>query len=240
MWLPEDATLSATNAVSAEAERVIREVADEFGKHHDHPEVLRTVTTFVGGAGPRFWFSVEPEQQQINYAQIIVEVSDKHLTNELVGPMQMALSRIPGARIDVRQLETGKPVGIPVSIRVSGEDIATLRKYADQVADALRAAPLSARVRDNWGPPGMAERIAVDDDRANLSGVTRADVAMSTQAATSGTAVGFYREGDRQIPIVARLRLEDRASPGRPLQHLRLLDHLSAERPAAAGLPARA
>jgi multidrug efflux pump subunit AcrB len=214
VWLPEDATLAATSAASTEAERVIREVAEEFGKHHHHPEVLRTLTTFIGGGGPRFWFSIEPEQQQINYAQIIVEVTDKHFSNELVGPMQIALSRVPGARIDVRQLETGKPVGIPVSIRVAGEDIATLRKYAAQVADALRAAPLSARVRDNWGPPGMAERISVDDDRANLSGVTRADVALSTQTATSGTSVAFYREGDRQIPIVARLRLEDRGRLG--------------------------
>jgi multidrug efflux pump subunit AcrB len=211
VWLPEDAPLAATNATAAQAERVIREVAEEFGQHHGHPQVLRTLTTFIGGAGPRFWFSIEPEQQQLNYAQIIVEVTDKHFTNELVGPMQNALSRVPGARIDVRQLETGKPVGIPVSVRVSGEDIAMLRKIAGEVADAIRAAPLAARVRDNWGPPGLLARLAIDDERANLSGVTRFDVAMSTSAAVSGLPVASYREGDKQIPIVARLRLEDRA-----------------------------
>ena len=212
VWLPEDATLAATKQATAEAEQVIREVADEFGKHHKHPEVLRTLTSFIGGGGPRFWFSLEPEQQQINYAQIIVEVTNKHFTNELIGPMQDALSaRVPGARIDVRQLETGKPVGIPVSIRVMGEDIAELRKISAQVSDALRAAPLAARVRDNWGPPGVLARLAIDDDRANLSGVSRSDIALSTQTAITGTPVGLYREGDRQIPIVARLRLEDRA-----------------------------
>jgi multidrug efflux pump subunit AcrB len=57
----------------------------------------------------------------------------------------------------------------------------------------------------------MLTRVAVDDDRANLSGVTRLDVAMSTSAAISGIPVGSFHEGDRQIPIVARLRLEDRA-----------------------------
>jgi multidrug efflux pump subunit AcrB len=211
VWLPEDAPLAATNAAAAEAERTIREVAEEFGKHHKHPQVLRTLTTFVGGAGPRFWFSIEPEQQQLNYAQIVIEVTDKHFTRELVAPVQAALSQIPGARIDVRQLETGKPVGVPVSIRVSGEDISTLRKYAGEVADALRAAPLSARVRDNWGPPGLLTRLAVDDDRANLSGVTRLDVSQSAAAAVSGIPVGSFREGDRLIPIVARLRMEDRA-----------------------------
>jgi multidrug efflux pump len=212
VWTPEDASLEATNTAAVEAEKVIREVAEEYGKHHQHPHVLRSLTTFVGGAGPRFWFSLEPEQQQINYAQIVVEVTDKHFTNGIIGPMQAALtSKVPGARIDVRQLETGKPVGIPVSIRVSGEDIDQLRKVSGRVADALRATPFGARVRDNWGPPGLTTHIKVDDDRANLSGVTRLDVALSTQTAISGTPVGHYREGDRQIPIVPRLRLEDRA-----------------------------
>ncbi len=211
VWVPEDAPLSVTNAAAAQAERVIREEAEKFGKHHGHKDVLRTLTTFVGGAGPRFWFSIEPEQQQLNYAQIVVEVTDKHFTRELVAPVQAALGRIPGARIDIRQLETGKPVGVPVSIRVSGEDVETLRKIAGEVASALRAAPASARVRDNWGPPGLLARIAVDDDRANLSGVTRLDVAGSASAAVSGIPVGSYREGDRLIPIVARLRVEDRA-----------------------------
>ncbi|HTP25363.1 MAG TPA: efflux RND transporter permease subunit [Anaeromyxobacteraceae bacterium] len=211
VWVPEDAPLAATDSAAAQAERIIREEAEAFGRHHGHKEVLRTLTTFVGGAGPRFWFSIEPEQQQLNYAQIVMEVADKHFTRELVAPLQAALSRVPGARIDVRQLETGKPVGIPVSLRVSGEDIATLRRISGEVANALRAVPVSTRVRDNWGPPGMLARLAVDDDRANLSGVTRLDVALSAAAAVSGIPVGTYREGDRQIPILARLRLEDRA-----------------------------
>jgi multidrug efflux pump subunit AcrB len=211
VWLPEDAPLSATNATAAEAERIIRAEAEEFGKRHGHPEVLRTLTTFVGGSGPRFWFSVTPEQQQLNYAQILVEVTDKHFTGQLAGPLQAALARIPGARIDVRQLETGKPVGVPVSFRVSGEDAATLRGIAREVAGVLRAVPIASRVRDNWGAPALLVRVAVDDDRAGLSGVTRIDVARSATAAVSGLPVGVYREGDRQIPIVARLRLEDRA-----------------------------
>jgi multidrug efflux pump subunit AcrB len=211
VWLPEDAPLAATSATAAEAERIIRAEADAFGRAHGGVEVLRSLTTFVGGSGPRFWFSVTPEQQQLNYAQILVEVTDKHFTGQLAGPMQAALSRVPGARIDVRQLETGKPVGIPVSVRVSGEDVATLRRIAGEVAAILRAAPGAARVRDNWGAPALRVRVAVDDDRAGLSGVTRLDVARSATAAISGLPVGVYREGDRQIPIVARLRLEDRA-----------------------------
>jgi multidrug efflux pump subunit AcrB len=213
VWLPPDAPLGATDAVAERAETVIREEAERFGKEHHTDHVLKTLTTFVGGGGPRFWFSVEPEQRQVNYAQILVEVTDKHLTNELVGPLQTALSReVPGARIDVRQLETGKPVGIPISIRISGADTAVLHQLSSELQATFRAQPNATRVRDDWGEPTMTVRLEVDPDRANLSGVTNLDVALSSTAALSGLPVSTYREADKQIPIAVRLRMEDRAA----------------------------
>lgn len=213
IWLPPDAPLGATDIVAEQAESVIRAEAERFGKEHKHDHVLKTLTTFVGGGGPRFWFSVEPERQQLNYAQIIVEVTDKHFTNEIVGLLQTALSReVPGARVDVRQLETGKPVGIPVSIRISGSDAAELHRLSSELQAVLRAQPNAARVRDDWDEPTIMVRLQVDPDRANLSGVTNLDIALSSTAALSGLPVSTYRELDKQIPIAVRLRMEDRAA----------------------------
>ena len=39
----------------------------------------------------------------------------------------------PGARIDVRQLETGKPVGIPISVRISGADTEVLHQLSSEL-----------------------------------------------------------------------------------------------------------
>jgi multidrug efflux pump subunit AcrB len=212
VWLPPDAPLAATDAVAHKAEAVIREEAERFGAEHHAKDVLKALTTFVGGGGPRFWFSVDPERRQLNYAQIIVEVSDKHFTNELVGPLQTALSReVPGARIDIRQLETGKPVGIPISIRISGADTTVLHRLSGELQALFRAQPSATRARDDWGEPTMTVRLKVDPDRANLSGVTNLDVALSSAAAVSGLQVSTYREADKQIPIAVRQRMEDRA-----------------------------
>jgi len=54
--------------------------------------------------------------------------------------------------------------------------------------------------------------LKVDPDRANLSGVSNLDVAMSSAAAVSGVPVATYRELDKQIPMAVRLRMEDRAA----------------------------
>ncbi|MGH7164010.1 MAG: efflux RND transporter permease subunit [Nitrospiraceae bacterium] len=217
VWLPGDAPLSATSDAVAQAEAVIREVAEEYGARATHPDgsprqVLASLTSFVGGGGPRFWFSVAPEQQQLNYAQIMIQVTDKHDTEPLIAPLQDALTeRIPGARLDVRQLETGKPVGIPVAVRLSGEDIATLRTLANRVKAVFRANPQTARIRDSWGDESFVVRLRIDPDRANLAGVSNRDVATSAAAALYGVHLTDLREGDKQIQVVARLRTEERA-----------------------------
>jgi Cu/Ag efflux pump CusA len=50
-----------------------------------------------------------------------------------------------------------------------------------------------------WGKPAMTLQLKVDRDRANLSGVTNLDVALSSTAAMSGLPVSTYREGDKHF-----------------------------------------
>jgi len=219
VWLPEDAPLSATRVTAAQVDAVIRRVAEEYGREDagrdGRPkEVLESVTSFIGGGGPRFWFSVSPEQQQRNYAQVLINVKDKHDTNPLVTRLQGVLSReVPGATLDARLLENGEAVGIPVSIRISGEDIPTLRSLAAPLQEKLRKVSGAERVRENWGADTVTVALEVDPDRANLAGVTNLDVARSSAAALSGNRVGELREGDLRIPIFARLKGSERAQP---------------------------
>jgi multidrug efflux pump subunit AcrB len=226
VWLPEDAPLSATNAAAREVEKVVREVAAELdgargeqasgaahaGEHAGGEGLLKSVTTFVGGGGPRFWFSISPEPKQQNYAQLVIELKDKHETRHLVGPLQDAVSaRIPGARVNVKQLETGGVVGDPIAIRISGDDIPTLRALADRLKGILREIPAAKRIQDDWGAESFVVDLSIDPDRANLAGITNMDVAASSAVGLNGSTVGTLREGNKQIPIVARLRMEERA-----------------------------
>src|SRR5712691_8179294 len=150
---------------------------------------------------------------QLNYAQVLIEVADTHDTNHLIEPLQRALTaEIPGARVDMRQLETGAAFGIPVQIRISGEDIATLRTFAGRASGIFRSIPVAARVRDNWGPPSFAVHLKTDPDRANMSGVSNLDVAGASSSAMNGARLTVLRDGDDQIPVVARMRAEERAA----------------------------
>jgi multidrug efflux pump len=223
VWLPNDAPLSATNNVTLRVEELVREVADRYGREHPAKDgkprqILQSLTTFAGGGGPRFWFSVAPEIQQLNYAQIIIQVVDKQDTSTLVNELQTAISSsIPGARIDVRQLQTN-PVEMPVQIRISeqadvsaGHDFRIIRALASQVGDILRSVPEAARVRDDWNDETTGVSLEVDPDRASMAGVSNLDVASASSAAMSGIPVTTLREGNREIPVIAQLRMEERA-----------------------------
>ncbi len=216
VWLPEDAPVSATRAVAEQTESIVRRVADSYGKQHPehgHPkDVLVSMTAFVGGGGPRFWSSATPEDRQTNYAQIILRTKDDHDTTPLLALLQVEFDKqIPGAIIDTRTLETGKPVGIPVQVRISGEDLPRLHAEAAVLKQIFRDIPIAARVRDDWGEPTVKEVTHVDVDRANMAHVTNADVANSIDAALHGVTAGVLRDGYKQIPITGRMRVEERA-----------------------------
>lgn len=204
--LPDDAPFALTDATAKQVERITQEFAAEQKRSLD------SLAAFVGGGGPRFWYSLSPESRHANYAQVVMLFKDKHDTSAFLAPLQDRLSQqVAGARIDVRQLETGDAVGLPVQIRVSGLEIEQTRAIAEQVKNALTDVPKAARVRDDWGEDRFSVQLAIDSDRANLAGVTNLDAASASATAMNGRQVTTLREGDKQIPVVARLRPDERA-----------------------------
>jgi multidrug efflux pump subunit AcrB len=226
VWLPNDANFDATNTAAQQVEQIIRQQADDWGKQHPEKDgspsqILRYVTTWVGGGSPRFWFSVSPQPKQLNYAQVLVQLTDKDITPKFVDQVQPVLSaKLPGVRCDYRQLQTN-PINYPVEIRVvsdadvsstrSAEDIAEMRKIASQVEDIVRSAVEARRVRNEWQKESFQVTLQVNPDRANMAGITNLDVANSATSAMSGTTVTTLQDGDKNIPVVARLQMNERS-----------------------------
>jgi multidrug efflux pump subunit AcrB len=226
VWLPNDTNLDATNQTAQQVEQIVRIEAEKFAKERTSKNekaehILKYVTTFVGGGGPRFWFSVSPQLQQLNYAQVILEVTDKEITPEFVKHLQPILSAsIPGARIDVRQLQYAA-IDFPVDILISNnadvsaaqseDDIRTLRRLARNLEDIFLSLPNTAGVRNDWDAESSGVKLKIDSDRANLAGITNQDVAASSTSAMNGAQLTTLQEGNKEIPVVARLKVEERA-----------------------------
>lgn len=218
VWMPEDSPVVETRAMTEHVEQLVKGHAVDFFAHREseHGEGrLVSITSFVGGGGPRFWSTFTPEARQPNYGLLILQVASKHDTPELVAELQEKLAReIVGARVNVRELETGPPVGTPVSIRLSGDDMATLRGLSGDLLQLFQRNTLAERVQEDWGAESFAVDVAIDPDRATRAGLTNADVAASTALGLNGVRLTEMHEGDRVIPVVARLRMEERAQLG--------------------------
>jgi multidrug efflux pump subunit AcrB len=216
VWTPEDASLQTTQRAAEQAVAIVEKTAEEYGRHHADKDgkprqILKSATAFLGGAGPRWWQSLVPEQSQLNYAMVVLEVYDGHDTSNLIGPWQQALDKeLVGGRVDVRQLEMGKPVGVPNQYRIAGPEIPVLYQLSHQVEDMFRSTGIVQGVHNDWGASSFAVNLDVDTERANRAGVTNADVANSALAGISGKTLTILREGRFQIPVMARLRMEER------------------------------
>jgi multidrug efflux pump subunit AcrB len=225
VWLPNDTNLGETNQVTQQVEQIVRQQAEQYGREHPEKDgkptpILRYITSWVGGGGPRFWFSASPQLQQLNYAQVLIEVTDKEATPDFIRELQPVLTAsIPGARLDARQLLTN-PIDYPIEIRISSTadvsaqqeaaDNRTLQNIATKVEDIFRSIPNAERTRNEWGDQNAQISLTIDPDRANLAGITNMDVANSTSG-VSGVTVAALEEGHKQIPVVARLRSDERA-----------------------------
>ena len=212
VWTPQDAPVSATAKATEQAEAVLEEVAAEYGQRtHLNRPVLQYLSSWIGGGAPRYWLSSNPEPQLPNYGHILLQVADKEDTENLLPLWQQALNgRVPGATLDVRRLETSAPVGIPVAIRLSGNNLASLREQSTKLKQILESTGLAARVRDDWGEDALSLHLNIASDKAALAGLTEADIANALAGALEGTPVGTLHDGDHTIPILVRQSLDER------------------------------
>jgi multidrug efflux pump subunit AcrB len=88
-------------------------------------------------------------------------------TFEVMGTQQL----MPLDFIDVRQPESGKAVGLPVAIRISGDDARTLREKANEVMNVFRTIPEAARPREDWGDESFTVKLQIREADAELQRV---------------------------------------------------------------------
>jgi multidrug efflux pump len=199
--LPEGSSFAATLAEARKLEAIL-----------DRDEGIESYVAYVGTGSPRFYLPLDQQLAQSNFAQFVL-VGRSNAERERIRDRLLALfdEDFPGLRGRVSRLENGPPVGFPVQFRVSGEDIASVRRVAHDVADVMRSDPGTRDVQFDWIEPIKSIRIAIDQNKARLLGVSSQDVAAFLNNSLSGLVVTYYRERDKQIEVVLRGVAEERA-----------------------------
>ncbi len=200
--LPEGSSFQATEAQVKKMEKLL-----DKEKH-----LYVNYVSYVGSGSPRFYFPLDQQLPAASFSQFVVTTAGvaqrEALRAKVIAWFE---SDFPELRGRVLRLENGPPVGFPLQFRISGEDIATVRTLATQVADVVRANPHSANVQFDWDELSKVIRVEIDQDKARLLGVTSQDLAAFLNTSLSGIHATYYRERDKLIEVLVRGDKDERA-----------------------------
>ena len=214
LWLPQSASLKATEAAAAQVDTLLA----------GDPAVA-AVSSYIGNGAPRFYLPLDQQLFADNFAQFVVVAKGleerEDLRRRLIERFDDGAGAWSALRTRVLRLENGPPVGFPVQFRVMGENLDELRRIAGEVAAVMRGHPQLREVQLDWDEKSRSVRVAIDQDRARLLGVSSQDVAFALQGWLVGATVTQFREGDQLIDVVFRA-----GEAGRDLRSLDRLPEL--------------
>ncbi len=202
LWMRQGTRIEATDAAMGRIEKYLTSL----------PEIAH-YASFVGQSAPRFYYNVNPQQPDGAYGQFIVNTKSVKETPALVADLRVKLAAVvPEAMVIVKELKQGSVEEAPVEIRISGDDIATLKQIGTEVENMVRAVPFSRYVHRDYFNDSYMVDVDVNNELANRLGLTHGAVSQILSGGFDGKPVAIFWEGDRPVTMLLRLDKNERSS----------------------------
>lgn len=199
LWMPTGTKLEKTEQAIMKVQHLV-----------EKDERVTSFATFIGTSAPRFYYNFSPEVPVSNYAQILINTSTEKTTETLSAELQPLIERlIPEGMPQVKLMQQGQPLKAPVEVRISGDDLNTLKKLGNQVQDILKKTPGSAMVRSDFREDYYGIDIKLRNEAGRL-GFTTESISKMVYTGFSGAPVSTMYEGNNPVDIVLRLDEDER------------------------------
>jgi multidrug efflux pump len=202
LWLPSGASIVATDR---EAER--------FEQILDADPDVQSYVAYIGGGSPRFYLPLDQQLFNANLAEFLVTTRSNEVRDAVAQRLLTTLdNEFTLLRGRVQPLQNGPPVAYPVQFRISGPDFAVLRRFAERMAEVMRANPHMHHVHLDWNELSKVVRLQIDQNKARLIGVASQDLSNVLNSILTGFGITQYRERDKLIEVLARAEASERRS----------------------------
>lgn len=199
--LPEGTKIETTQRTVAEITQFIE---DSLVVNETRTEGIVDYSAFIGEGPSSYDLGYDPDEANSNYAHILVNTSTFEVNGQMIGELDtFCFNNFPNADIKIARLGSGGG-GVPIEIKVSGQDPDKLTDIANTIKEQIVAQPNTKNVKDDWGPKSKKFVIAIDQTQAQITGITNEDIALSLKTVLDGFQAGEYREDDKSIPIVMK------------------------------------
>jgi multidrug efflux pump subunit AcrB len=183
---PLQSNLATTDEITRKVEADLNQI----------PE-LRNYASNVGKGNPRIYYNEIPENERTDYAQIFVQLNPETSPPrkmEVIEELKQKFSGFVGAKVEVKNFEQGPPVTAPVEVRLSGENLDSLRTIAAKVEELVKATPGTIYVNNPVANLKTDVRVALQKDKARQLGVNIADVDRTVRLALAGLNLGSFTD----------------------------------------------
>ncbi len=201
--LPEGASYFASEKEVKKLEAILSKEAGLYDNY----------VSYVGTGSPRFYLPLDQQLPAASFAQFVITSKSLEAREALRTKLIAILdgTDFTGLRGRVLRLENGPPVGYPVQIRVSGDDLPKLRAFSEQVASSMRAHPALTNVNFDWNEQSKAIKLEIDQDKARALGISTQDLSNFLATSINGSSITFMRERDKLVELVFRGAANERA-----------------------------
>lgn len=202
-WTPPGTSLSETDGMLREAERVITSNPD--------------VASYSRRTGAQLGFFIT-EPNRGDYVVKLKPKSQRHGVDEVIDALRTGIAAVePAIHTDFGQvledqigdLTGGAPQ--PIDVKIFGSDPTVLAQKADQAAHILEKVNGVEDVFNGITIAGPALQVHVDPVAAARFGLTTQSVAQAVEPAITGTVAGQVRIGDRMYDL--RVLAKDSTGP---------------------------
>ncbi len=131
-------------------------------------------------------------------------------TRDTIRRLREELGAYPGVEVSIEKEEMGPPVGLPISVEVTGEDYHSVGQAAQALRRELRSIEGVSEVKDNYHVGRPELRLQVDRGAAARIGVSSAQVGNTVRTAVAGSKASALRDGEDEYDIVVQLAPEFR------------------------------
>ncbi len=153
--------------------------------------------TNTGKGNPRIYYNVIPENEKTDFAQFYVQLHNEvgpSAKRALIDKLRERFMKVAGAKIEVKDFEQGPPIEAPVAVRISGDNLDSLRVMAARTEQLLKTIPGAIYVTNEVSVLKSDIKLRINTDKARTLGILTADIDKTIRLAIAGVETGKYTD----------------------------------------------
>jgi multidrug efflux pump subunit AcrB len=177
------------------SDRMARYVETELKKEKQ----VKYFTANVGKGNPRIYYNVIPANDKPELAQFFVQLNDDVAPVEkrkLIDRLRDKFMSVAGVKIEVQDFEQGPPMEAPIAIRITGDNLDTLRNLAAKAEQLLKTVPGAIYVKNEVGVLKSDIKLNIHTEKSRSLGIQTVDIDRTVRLAVAGLEVGKYTDED--------------------------------------------